>query len=145
MKNKEQNNIEKILNNEIKIHPELSLIFNKDNNIKYEYLNLSKPNSISTRNIKNGKKINLIESLNTFRNIYYDFSNIKQQSLNKIKELEKENNLFEKDYNKFSNKNVYDYNELKSEYKKKKTINFLKLEEMKIYLIKTYYSSIIQI
>ena len=124
MKNKEQNNIEKILNNEIKIHPELSLIFNKDNNIKYEYLNLSKPNSISTRNIKNGKKINLIESLNTFRNIYYDFSNIKQQSLNKIKELEKENNLFEKDYNKFSNKNVYDYNELKSEYKKKKNYKF---------------------
>ena len=119
MKNKKQNNLEKILNNEIKVHPELSLFFNKDNSIKYEYLNLSKPKSISTRNIKNTKKTNLIESLNTFRNIYYDFSNIKNQSLNKIKELENENNLFEKDYNKFSNKNIYDYTELKNEYEKK--------------------------
>ena len=119
MKNNEENNIKKIVNNEIKIHPEISICLNKDNNIKYEFLNLSKSNSISTRNIKNVKKNSLIESLNTFKNIYYDFSNIKQKFFNKKKELEKENTLFEKDYNKVFNKNSYDFNELKNEYKKK--------------------------
>ena len=52
MKNNEENNIKKIVNNEIKIHPEISICLNKDNNIKYDFLNLSKSNSISTRNIK---------------------------------------------------------------------------------------------
>ena len=65
------------------------------------------------------KKKKFVESLNSFRNIFYDFSNIKKKSLNDIKKLKRENFLFEKNYKEYIKKNSFDYSDLKIEYEKK--------------------------
>lgn len=119
VQNKNQNR-KKISSQELKSHPEIYLAFQKDKSLKYEFLNFMKPKSISTRNIRNEKKKKFVESLNSFRNIFYDFSNIKKQSLKEMKKIKKENSRFEKLYNEYKKKSSYNYSELLSEYEKKK-------------------------
>lgn len=119
-KNKsEENSLRRIPTKELKAHPEITIAFQKNKTIKFELLNFLKPKSISTRNIKNEKKKKFVESLNSFRNIFYDFSNIKKKSLNDIKKLKRENFLFEKNYKEYIKKNSFDYSDLKIEYEKK--------------------------
>ena len=119
-KNKsEENSLRRIPIKELKAHPEITIAFQKNKTIKFELLNFLKPKSISTRNIKNEKKKKFVESLNSFRNIFYDFSNIKKKSLNDIKKLKRENFLFEKNYKEYIKKNSFDYSDLKIEYEKK--------------------------
>ena len=62
-KNKsEENSLRRIPTKELKAHPEITIAFQKNKNIKFELLNFLKPKSISTRNIKNKKKKNSLKA-----------------------------------------------------------------------------------
>ena len=97
-------------------YPEITLAINKDRLIKFELLNELKPKIISTRNIKNQRKVEFIQNLNTFRKTYYTFLNNKKKTSRQILRLNKQNNLFEKEYNEYFTRNLYNFSALKLEY-----------------------------
>ena len=70
---------------------------NDDKKIKLKLLNHSKPKTISTKNIKDEKQLNLIESINNFQTIYYDYCN-RLESKNDLNKIIKDNNKFQKNY-----------------------------------------------
>jgi len=98
---------------------------NDDKKIKLKLLNHSKPKTISTKNIKDEKQLNLIESINNFQTIYYDYCN-RLESKNDLNKIIKDNNKFQKNYkefkrikNKEKNSDLDFYNDIKIKYKEK--------------------------
>ena len=98
---------------------------NDDKKIKLKLLNYSKPKIISTKNIKDEKQLNLIESINNFQTIYYDYCN-RLESKNDLNKIIKDNNKFQKNYkefkrikNKEKNSDLDFYNDIKIKYKEK--------------------------
>ena len=72
----------------LKIHPEISLLFKRNKEIRFDFLNNVKLNSIPTSNIKDERMINLIDSINSFKNSYIN----SEKSLKKIQIIKNENN-----------------------------------------------------
>ncbi len=96
-----------------------------DKKIKLELLNNSKPKTISKKNIKDEKQINLIESINNFQTIYYDYCN-RLESKNDLNKIIKDNNKFQKNYkefkrikNKEKNSDLDFFDDIKIKYKEK--------------------------
>ena len=102
----------------LKIHPEISLLFKRNKEIRFDFLNNVKLNSIPTSNIKDERMINLIDSINSFKNSYIN----SEKSLKKIQIIKNENNGFEKDYNNYKKKIKDDeiISDLKGKYLEKK-------------------------
>lgn len=102
----------------LKIHPEISLLFKRNKEIRFDFLNNVKLNSIPTSNIKDERMINLIDSINSFKNSYIN----SEKSLKKIQIIKNENNGFEKDYNNYKKKIKDDeiISDLKRKYLEKK-------------------------
>ena len=102
----------------LKIHPEISLLFKRNKEIRFDFLNNVKLNSIPTSNIKDERMINLIDSINSFKNCYIN----SEKSLKKIQIIKNENNGFEKDYNNYKKKIKDDeiISDLKGKYLEKK-------------------------
>ena len=102
----------------LKIHPEISLLFKRNKEIRFDFLNNVKLNSIPTSNIKDERMINLIDSINSFKNCYIN----SEKSLKKIQIIKNENNGFEKDYNDYKKKIKDDeiISDLKGKYLEKK-------------------------
>jgi hypothetical protein len=113
------NSLSIISKKDLDSYPEITLAINKDRLIKFELLNELKPKIISTRNIKNQRKVEFIQNLNTFRKTYYTFLNNKKKTSRQILRLNKQNNLFEKEYNEYFTRNLYNFSALKLEYDKK--------------------------
>ena len=120
------NSLSIISKKDLDSYPEITLAINKDRLIKFELLNELKPKIISTRNIKNQRKVEFIQNLNTFRKTYYTFLNNKKKTSRQILRLNKQNNLFEKEYNEYFTRNLYNFSALKLEYDKK-NLKFPKL------------------
>ena len=110
------NSLSIISKKDLDSYPEITLAINKDRLIKFELLNELKPKIISTRNIKNQRKVEFIQNLNTFRKTYYTFLNNKKKTSRQILRLNKQNNLFEKEYNEYFTRNLYNFSALKLEY-----------------------------
>ena len=109
---------------ELKIHPEMSLILNHDKKIKLDLLNNIKSNSISTSHIRDPKQVELIESLNSFNNLFLHYNKIGK--INNKKIAEKDNSSFEQDYKLYKKRRERDiisenemYNDIKERYKEK--------------------------
>ena len=102
----------------LKIHPEISLLFKRNKEIRFDFLNNVKLNSIPTSNIKDERMIKLIDSINSFKNCYIN----SEKSLKKIQIIKNENNGFEKDYNDYKKKIKDDeiISDLKGKYLEKK-------------------------
>ena len=109
---------------ELKIHPEMSLILNHDKKIKLDLLHNIKSNSISTSHIRDPKQVELIESLNSFSNLFLHYNKIGK--INNKKISEKDNSSFDKDYKLYKKRRERDiisenqmYNDIKERYKEK--------------------------
>ena len=109
---------------ELKIHPEMSLILNNEKRIKLDLLNNIKSNSISTSHIRDSKQVELIESLNSFKSLFLYYNKIGKK--NNLKIAEKHNNKFEKEYKLYKKRRNSDiisenemYNDIKERYKEK--------------------------
>ena len=109
---------------ELKIHPEFSLILNHEKRIKLELLNNIKSNSMSTSHIRDSKQIELVESLNNFKTLFLHYDYIGK--INNLKIADKDNSSFEKDYKLYKNRINKDiniengmYNDIKERYREK--------------------------
>ena len=104
--------------------PELSNALEKDKIIRLDFLSTVKPKFIDTKGFKNEKKKNMVEDINSFKQIYYKDYLINKNSLEKIYKISNENNKFLNHFSGFNkyynNKNQKEIlNEIQLEYKKK--------------------------
>ena len=107
---------------ERKNHPEISSAIKSDKKLRFGLLSKLKPKLTDTKGIHNESKLKLINRINSFRKIYFDYYRNHGFSLKEIKALKKENNFFSKNYKKMKEKNNENkkqyFAELKEEYEK---------------------------
>ena len=109
-------------NNEINSNPVISSALTTDKKITFSLLTPSKSKIISIKGLKNEKKQHLVDRINTFRKIYYNYYKNYKYSLEEMNNLSKENSLFIKQYHKLEEKTDLKqdkFEEIKKEYKKK--------------------------
>ena len=105
-------------------NPELYNALENDKIIRLDFLSPVKPNLIDTKGFKNEKKKNMVEDINSFKQIYYKDYMTNKNSLDKIYKISNENNIFLNHFSGFNkyydNKNQREIlNEIQLKYKKK--------------------------
>ena len=109
-------------NKEINSNPVISSALNTDKKITFSLLTPSKSKIISIKGLKNEKKQHLVDRINTFRKVYYNYYKNYKYSLDEMNALSKENSLFIRQYHKIEEKTDVKqdkFEEIKKEYKKK--------------------------
>ena len=109
---------------DIENYPALSQLIAHEKRIKLEPLTNLKSNIIPKINIRNEKKSKLIKSVNSFKDIYHNYSNFDLS--NDIKKSHMENKQFNEDYIDFKNRKLNNYSqkldafaEIKAKYKER--------------------------
>ena len=125
----EKNSFRKLINSRINReelikNPELYNALENDKIVRLDFLSSIKPNLIDTKGFKNEKKKNMVEDLNSFKQIYYKDYMLNKNSLDKIYKISNENNIFLNHFSGFNkyydNKNQREIlNEIQLKYKKK--------------------------
>jgi len=110
-------------NKEINSNPVISSALTTDKKITFSLLTPSKSKIISIKGLKNEKKQHLVDRINTFRKVYYNYYKNYKYSLEEMNTLSKENSLFIKQYHKIEEKTDTKkqdkFEEIKKEYEKK--------------------------
>ena len=109
-------------NKEINSNPVISSALTTDKKITFSLLTPSKSKIISIKGLKNEKKQHLVDRINTFRKVYYNYYKNYKYSLDEMNALSKENSLFIRQYHKIEEKTDVKqdkFEEIKKEYKKK--------------------------
>ena len=89
---------------ELRNKPEISDALENEKIIRFDFLSPVKPKFIDTKGFKNEKKKNMVEDINSFKQIYYKDYMINKSSLEKIYKISNENNIFLNHFSGF-NKN----------------------------------------
>lgn len=102
--------------------PVISSAIKNDKKIRFGLLSKLKPDLTDIKGIKNANKIKLINSINSFRKIYFDYYKSQDFSMKELLAFKKENNFFSKNYKVMKektgeNKKQY-FADLKEEYEK---------------------------
>ena len=63
---------------DMKAHPEISVLKNKIKRLRFSSITNLRPKYTSTKDIKDNKKIKLINNINSFKNIFYEFNKNKK-------------------------------------------------------------------
>ena len=105
-------------------NPELHNALESDKIFRLDFLSSVKPNPIDTKGFKDEKKKNMVEDINSFKQIYYKDYILNKNSLDKIYKISNENNIFLNHFSGFNkyydNKNQKEIlNEIQLKYKKK--------------------------
>ena len=109
-------------NKEINSNPVISSALTTDKKITFSLLTPSKSKIISIKGLKNEKTQHLVDRINTFRKVYYNYYKNYKYSLDEMNALSKENSLFIRQYHKIEEKTDIKqdkFEEIKKEYKKK--------------------------
>ena len=108
---------------ELKRHPEIYPSLKRDKKLILDVLSQNKPKIINIKGIQNENKSKLVSRLNSFYKVFFNYYKRQKNSSEDTNILSQENKDFLKKYKKANksneiNKNQYNLNEIKEQYKK---------------------------
>ena len=75
----------KLTANDIKEHPEIYSAVNYDKKIVFDFLSSEKPHMIDTDTIKSERKAYIINNINSFRKVFFNYSNVEKKAFQRKK------------------------------------------------------------
>ena len=115
----------KLTANDIKEHPEIYSAVNYDKKIVFDFLSSEKPHMIDTDTIKSERKAHIINNINSFRKVFFNYSNVEKKAFHNYRAIQRDNDIFSKQYtNVQKQKERYNspekqFAEIKEQYDKK--------------------------
>lgn len=88
----------KLTANDIKEHPEIYSAVNYDKKIVFDFLSSEKPHMIDTETIKNERKAHIIDNINSFRKVFFNYSSVEKRAFHNYRAIQRDNNVFSKQY-----------------------------------------------
>ena len=102
--------------------PVISSAIKHDKKIRFGLLSKLRPDLTDIKGIKNANKLKFVNSINSFRKIYFDYYRNQDFSMKELKAFRNENNSFSKNYKIMKEKNGDNekqyFSDLKDEYEK---------------------------